>query len=126
VIVLDDIAQSWGTVPQLWLYSCADHAPFAYSHGGEFIRFGDHARWALLCEDRLLSMRSGVCLAYRVDNIYYDAISDQPLYYVPSSFALPEPPPSGENGAVRVSLDASPHRTAPSVPTGTGSGVSRG
>jgi hypothetical protein len=65
----------------------------------------------LVCDDRLLSMRSGVCLAYRVGNVYYDASSDEPLYYVPSSFALPEPP-SRQEREVRVTPDASPHRTA--------------
>lgn len=110
-MVLDDSADRQASPRQHWLYRCADRSPFAYSHGQEFIRWGDHSRWALVCDDRLLSMRSGVCLAYRVGNVYYDASSDEPLYYVPSSFALPEPP-SGERGVVWATLDASPHRTA--------------
>lgn len=123
-MVFDDVPREWGTVPSRWLYTCVDRAPFAYAHGEEFIRYRDHARWARLSDDRLVSLRSGTCLAYRDGNVYFDALSGEPLYYVPPSVALPEPPPSGESSAVRAPQDASSHRTAPSALTGgTTSGV---
>ena len=63
-----------------WLYRCADRSPFAFAHGSEFIRWADHTRWARLCDEWLISERSGARLAYQVGNVFYDAVSDEPLY----------------------------------------------
>ena len=95
-----------------WLYRCEDRSPFAFAHGDAFIRCADHSRWARVRDAWLISERSGARLAYRVGNVFYDAMSDEPVYYQPSSVALPAQRPSGESGAVRVTREASPHRTA--------------
>ena len=90
-MLLESVAEQQRPIPQSWLYRFADRSPFAYSRGAEFIRYRDRARWALVRDDQLFSMRSGACLAYRVGDVYFDAASDEPLYYSPSSSALHEP-----------------------------------
>jgi hypothetical protein len=72
-----------------WLFRCEDGAPFAFARGQDFIRLVDHALWSHLSDGRLLSARSGDCLAYQVDRLFYDPLSNEPLYYVPTSCALP-------------------------------------
>jgi hypothetical protein len=121
-IMLDDIAEGFGPVQPCWLYRCADRSPFAYARGQEFIRYGDHARWARLADDQLFSLRSGACIAYRVGRVYYDAISEEPLYYVPSSFARDELQ-SGNRGTAHTVMIGSrglAGRVRP-MPAGTGS-----
>ena len=79
-MVLDLAAEENPAPPQNWLYRCDDGSRFAYAKGDAFIRSRDHMTWARLCGDRLVSVRSGECPAYRVGTEYYDAVSEQPLY----------------------------------------------
>jgi len=95
-----------------WLYRCEDRSPFAFARGDEFMRYADHTRWARLSDDRLVSERSGACLAYRVGNVFYDPVSHEPLYYQPPLIALPAHRPGAELAAVRATREANPHRTA--------------
>jgi hypothetical protein len=87
-MVLDSVADEQQPLSECWLYRCDDRSPFAYARGREFIRYGDHARWAQLRDDRLVSVRSGEILAYQVGGEFYDAISREPVYYQPPSAAL--------------------------------------
>ena len=59
-----------------------DHRPFAYARGHDYIRCSDHALWAHLTNGQLLSARSGRLLAYQRDNIFYDANTHRPAYYL--------------------------------------------
>jgi hypothetical protein len=72
-----------------WLFRCEDGSPFAFARGHDFIRLVDHTLWSRLSDGRLLSARSGDCLAYQMDRLFYDPTTDEPLYYVPASCALP-------------------------------------
>ena len=80
-------------MPVDWLYRCADGSPFAFAHGEEFIRWADHTRWARLCDDWLISERSGARLAYWVGNLLYDAESHAPFYSQPAVGRPPRQPP---------------------------------
>jgi hypothetical protein len=65
-----------------WLLRVEDDQPFAYARGRDLYRVVDHARWAYLSTDGwLISARSGRPLAYCVDNVFYDAETDFPVYY---------------------------------------------
>jgi hypothetical protein len=66
---------------QRWLFRFEDGARFAYARRREFIRCADDRPWAYMFQDRLISARSGQCLALRVGEVYYDATSHEPLYY---------------------------------------------
>ena len=88
-MTLDLVAEEQQQFSECWLYRCADRSPFAYARGREFIRWSDHALWAHLRDDRLVSVRSGDCLAYRVGDTFYDLVSHEPVYYKPSSFSFP-------------------------------------
>lgn len=72
-----------------WLFRCEDGSPFAFARGHDFIRISDHTLWSHLSDGRLLSARSGDCLAYQMDRLFYDQSTDEPLYYVPASCPLP-------------------------------------
>lgn len=111
-MVLDFVADEQQPLSECWLYRCDDRSPFAYARGRDFIRYGDHTRWAQLYNDRLVSVRSGECLAYRVASEFYDAISHEPVYYEPSSVALAAHRPFGAASALGAMDDASPRRTA--------------
>jgi len=111
-MALDVVPAADRPVSDCWLYKCDDCAPFAYARGEEFIRYADHARWARLHDDWLVSERSGARLAYRAGNLFYDAVSHEPLYYQPPWAALSAHRLSGEISAVRATRRASPHRTA--------------
>ena len=64
------------------LYDAVDAVPFAYMRRGhDFYRLKDHVLWAHEEQGRLLSARSGACFAYRVGRIFYDSVTDRPLYY---------------------------------------------
>jgi hypothetical protein len=91
--MLDFVADEEQPVRQCWLYRCDDRSPFAYAHGDAFIRYADQTPWARQCEDVLLSVRSGECLAYRVGSVFYDADSNEPLYYQAST-SSPSPTPA--------------------------------
>ena len=54
---------------------------FAIARRDELIRCADGVVWARLGGDRLLSARSGECLAVRVGSVYYDSESHAPMYY---------------------------------------------
>jgi hypothetical protein len=110
--MLEHVGDEVQPVRHCWLYRCEDRSPFAYARGDEFVRNADHKIWALQCDNKLLSVRSGECLAYRVGSVFYDADSHEPLYYQPPMVALPGNPPFGEVGAVRATREASPHRIA--------------
>ena len=110
--MLEHVGDEAKPIPRCWLYRCEDRSPFAYARGDEFLRSADHKVWARHCDNKLLSVRSGECLAYRIGSVFYDVESNEPLYYQPPMVALPGHPPFGEVGAVRVTREASPHRTA--------------
>jgi len=80
-MVLDFADTEQRPLAQCWLYRWQERSPFAYARGMEFIRYADHARWARLQDDRLVSMRSGDCLAYRVGDVFYDSATKEPVYY---------------------------------------------
>ena len=69
---------------QKWLCRVDDDRAFAYARGHDYIRASDHELWAHLSDGRLLSARSGEPLAYSVGAVYYDAVTNEPLYYVPA------------------------------------------
>ena len=69
---------------QRWLCRVADDSAFAYARGHDFIRSSDHQLWAHLSQGQLLSARSGEPLAYRDGDVFYDAATDEPLYYQPA------------------------------------------
>jgi hypothetical protein len=91
--VIDFAAEPDGQPAQHWLYRCEDRSPFAYARGHLFIRYVDHLSWARLCDDQLVSVRSGDCLAYRVGSVFFDAVSNKPVY-TSSQFA-PSPSVAG-------------------------------
>jgi len=63
------------------LYRCETNVPFAYVRGNALFRYRDHALWAHVSDGELRSARSGEPLAYQRGNIFYDAITNEPLYY---------------------------------------------
>jgi hypothetical protein len=67
--------------PKRCLRSVTDGKVFAYLQGNEFIRRSDGRVWARLSDGQLFSARSGVCLAYKVGEVYYDAASREPAYF---------------------------------------------
>lgn len=58
-----------------------DGTVFAVARRQELIRCSDGLPWAYMADDRLISVRSGRCLAVRVGSVYYEAESHEPLYY---------------------------------------------
>ena len=98
-MVLDIAAEENAPPVQQWLYRCDDGSRFAYARGDEFIRNGDHTLWARLFEDRLVSVRSGDCLAYRVGTEFYDAVSNEAVYT--SVPAAPSPLPARSGSQAR-------------------------
>ena len=63
------------------LFRFEDGTLFAYARRQEWIRRRDGRPWAYVDGDRLISKRSGECLAMRVGNVYLDPVSRKPLYY---------------------------------------------
>jgi phage baseplate assembly protein gpV len=59
-----------------------DGAVFAYAERGhEFIRASDHELWAVERDDALVSVRSGLVLAYRRGRVYFAQDNGEPVYY---------------------------------------------
>jgi hypothetical protein len=59
-----------------------DGAVFAYAERGhDFIRASDRELWAVERDDALVSVRSGLVLAYRRGRVYFAQENDEPLYY---------------------------------------------
>ena len=59
-----------------------DGAVFAYvERGREFIRASDRELWAVQRDDVLVSARSGAVLARRRGPVFFEAETDEPLYY---------------------------------------------
>ena len=59
-----------------------DGAVFAYAERGhDFIRASDRELWAVERDDALVSVRSGLVLAYRRGRVYFAQESGEPLYY---------------------------------------------
>ena len=59
-----------------------DGQVFAYAdRGHEFVRASDRELWAVERDDALVSARSGEPLAYKRGRVYFDADTEQPLYY---------------------------------------------
>jgi len=59
-----------------------DGAVFAYAERGQnFIRASDRELWAVERDDALVSVRSGLVLAYRRGRVYFAQESGEPLYY---------------------------------------------
>jgi hypothetical protein len=55
---------------------------FAYvERGNEYVRTRDHELWATERDEKLLSARSGLPLAYRRGKVFFEADTDEPLYY---------------------------------------------
>ncbi len=69
---------------QRWLCRIDDHSAYAYARGHDFIRWSDHTLWAHLSAGKLLSARSGECLAYQIGNVFYDSTTHEPVYYQPT------------------------------------------
>jgi hypothetical protein len=63
------------------LYRFDDGTRFAFAHRDQLIRCADGSPWACSSGDRLLSARSGECLAIRIGSVYYDPESREPMYY---------------------------------------------
>jgi hypothetical protein len=63
------------------LCRCDDDTVFAYARGVDFIRRSDNTLWARLSNGELRSARSGSALAYRIGNVFYDAATNEPVYY---------------------------------------------
>jgi len=109
-MALDVVTASDQPGSDCWLYRCDERAPFAYARGEEFIRYADDARWARLCDNWLVSERSGARLAYRAGNLFYDAVSHEPLYYQPPFVAPSGHHPSGDQcGAGDARCEPAPH-----------------
>ena len=69
------------TGPQRRLSGVTSEAVFAYAtYGHDFYRLDDNSLWAHESEDLLLSARSGIPLAHRVGDVFYDIETDTPLY----------------------------------------------
>jgi hypothetical protein len=62
-----------------------DGTLFALTRRQVLIRYSDGRPWAYVSDDRLISARSGECLAVRVGSVYYDAESREPMYYEAST-----------------------------------------
>ena len=59
-----------------------DGAVFAYAERGhEFIRASDRELWAVERDDALVSVRSGLVLAYRRGRVYVAQDNGEPVYY---------------------------------------------
>jgi phage baseplate assembly protein gpV len=59
-----------------------DGAVFAYAERGhEFIRASDRELWAVERDDALVSVRSGLVLAYRRGRVYFAQENGEPVYY---------------------------------------------
>ena len=59
-----------------------DGSVFAYvERGYEFVRTRDHEVWATERDGVLVSVRSGVALAYRRGKAFFSTENDEPLYY---------------------------------------------
>ena len=59
-----------------------DGAVFAYAERGhDFIRASDRELWAVERDDVLVSVRSGLVLAYRRGRVYFAQENGEPLYY---------------------------------------------
>jgi hypothetical protein len=102
-MVFDLVAEEGYPAAQCWLYRCDDRSPFAHARGRDFIRNADHTLWAHLVEDQLVSVRSGEVLAYRVGSVFYDAVTREPLYYLPASLELPDCTGRASRSLFRVS-----------------------
>ena len=87
-MVLDQTEERKPADSTCWLFRCEDGAPFAFARGHDFIRVSDHTLWSYLRDGRLLSARSGECLAHQEDRLFVDE-SGEPVFYVPASCALP-------------------------------------
>jgi hypothetical protein len=110
-MAIDHVADEQRLIPQCWLYRCDDHSPFAFSRGDDFIRWADHTRWARLSGDRLVSVESGECLGDRVDDIFYDPVSHEPIYYQRFPARLSNRHPFGRTTTKLVAPDVNPQRT---------------
>ena len=65
-----------------WLCRADNHQPVAYARGRTFFRRSDHDDWAYLDDnEQLVSARSGDTIAYRVGSLFFDAATNQRLYY---------------------------------------------
>ena len=87
-MVIDLTEETQPTESTCWLFRCEDGSPFAFARGHDFIRVSDHTVWSHFRDGRLLSARSGACLAHQEDRLFVDE-SGEPLFYVPASCALP-------------------------------------
>lgn len=74
------------------LRRCDNDEVFAYAMRGSFFRARDHIEWAHEHDHVLVSARSGVTLARRVGDVFYDVESSVPLYYEANSGHVPRSP----------------------------------
>jgi hypothetical protein len=81
-MVAEVVAETTSPPGQRVLRRAEDHRPFAYARGRDLIRLADHELWARLVDEQLLSVRSGEQLAYQHNDIFYDAESHEPVYYL--------------------------------------------
>lgn len=65
-----------------YLYRSDDNEEFAYAKNRrDFFRTADDTLWAHESHDWLVAAKTGVLLAHRTGNVYYDALTEAPLYY---------------------------------------------
>jgi hypothetical protein len=94
------IASTGNSDVRAWLRRVKGASAFAYAgHDPEGIRASDRAQWAPERHGLLFSARSGMPLARRVDDVFYDLETDTPLYYQ-EAHQTPDPEPRPERSAI--------------------------
>jgi len=91
-----------------YLYTTDDDHLFAYAPGRrDFFRAGDDRLWAHESHDWLIAAESGVALAHRTGDVYYDAVDGERLYRLSS-----EKEPESVTGGSDSDESARPRRAA--------------
>jgi len=94
-----------------YLYTTDDDHLFAYAPGRrDFFRAGDDRLWAHESHDWLIAAESGVALAHRTGDVYYDAVDGARLYRVSA-----EKEPESVTGGSGSDESARPRRAAQRV-----------
>jgi hypothetical protein len=72
--------------PQYWLCRSDDHSRFAYARIDDFFRQSDRTLWAHTSDGWLISARSGQRLAHQVGSVFYDAVTEEPVYFYEATY----------------------------------------
>jgi hypothetical protein len=72
--------------PQYWLCRSDDNSLFAYARVTDCYRKSDGELWTRLSEGWLISARSGRRIARQRGSVFYDATTDEPVYYYELSY----------------------------------------